>query len=63
MTDEPNCVYPRCSCQVNLRNFEGCKEKATEYLCKCGCRFPDRLGAYGCPNCNADGGKASLTQP
>lgn len=62
MTDKPNCTYPRCCCKVNLHTFDGCKGKVTEYLCKCGYRFPDSLGAYGCPNCNGDEGPAVTQQ-
>lgn len=30
-----------------------------EYLCRCGYTFPGFLGAYGCPNCEGDNGRAS----
>jgi len=31
-----------------------------EYLCPCGYRFLEALGAYGCPNCCGDSGRADL---
>jgi hypothetical protein len=32
----------------------------TEFKCRCGHRFPEALGAYGCPNCCGERGFAKL---
>lgn len=29
-----------------------------KYACKCGCRFPAKLGKYGCPSCAGEKGEA-----
>lgn len=34
------------------------REVLPNYLCRCGFRFPQELGKYGCPNCCGDNGPA-----
>lgn len=29
-------------------------------LCPCGYEFPEKLGVYGCPNCEGDSGPAAV---